>query len=403
MSFSLDRRTRRDEDRRDIAPDTFFTHEFPGLVAMNGHLVAAGIDALGAPPLAVEIDGSTWTILRAGDGVGVRRGTVDGALVVILSPDQFSDWAQNLITFNGLLVARVLKFRNGVLADVSVWDSLWIALLEGWAVTDQDLSFLDRHGAPLDLAASFTPSDYPADIAHFLREAGYLHLKGWLDPADMARIVADMDRALPLYREGDGKSWWATVKDGTRRCVRLQEFVEHSPTTAQILSGEVWERMRQLLAAEDSLARVPVEGRCIEALFKPLDVVSGPSDVTFHRDCHLGRHAYGCSNLTIGIALTATSPENGSLRVVAGSHRVAMPVEIAKIRPYLPVVAIPTEPGDLTVHLSCTLHESTPPVFAERRVMYAPIPLARADGIGSLDTSVHRLRERVSDTLRDER
>lgn len=47
-----------------------------------------------------------------------------------------------------------------------------------------------------------------------------------------------------------------------------------------------------------------------------------------------------------------------------------MPVEIAKSQPYLPVVAVPTEPGDITVHLSCMLHESTPPLVEERRVMY---------------------------------
>ncbi|CAN7288272.1 phytanoyl-CoA dioxygenase family protein [Phenylobacterium sp. LjRoot225] len=235
-----------------------------------------------------------------------------------------------------------------------------------------------------------------------MREAGYLRLKGWLDPADMARIVADMDRALPHYCEGDGKSWWATLKDGARCCVRMQGFVEHSPTTARILSGEAWERLRRIVAGQDELAQVPVEGRIIEALYKPVGVVSGPSDVSFHRDCHLGRHAYVCSRMTVGVALTPTGDGNGGLRVVAGSHRVAMPVETAKTRPYLPVVALPTEAGDLTVHLSCTLHEATPPAFAERRVMYTELPLApHAGAVGPIDTSVGHIRERVSDIARE--
>jgi hypothetical protein len=34
--------------------------------------------------------------------------------------------------------------------------------------------------------------------------------------------------------------------------------------------------------------------------------VSRPSDADFHRDCHLGRHAYVCSGMTVGIALTPT-------------------------------------------------------------------------------------------------
>jgi hypothetical protein len=217
----------------------------------------------------------------------------------------------------------------------------------------------------------------------------------------MEAISADMDRVLPRYVEGDGRSWWAALDDGSRRCVRLQEFVQHSPTTARILSGDMWETLRRAVAGSADLERPPVEGRIIEALVKPVNVVSGPSDLSFHRDCHLGRHAYSCSSLTVGIALTPTSRENGLLRVIAGSHRVAIPVEIAKARPYLPLVELPTEPGDLTVHLSCTLHESLAPKLAERRVMYtnftlAPRPGAEASGSAALNS----LRERVTEIAR---
>lgn len=402
MTFELDRRTRRDEDRRRITPEAFFTQDFPRLVDAHGRLVADGMWALEAPPLTVEVEGAAWTILRDGDTVELQGGAVDGAVVISLTPEQFSDWVQNQITFNGFLVARSLKLKTGDIAAVSAWDSLWITLLEGWAVIDHELAFRDRHGALLDLAAAFTPDDDPADVAHFLREAGFVHLKGWLDRADLARIVEDMDCALPNYVEGDGKSWWATLGNGARCCVRMQEFVEHSPTTAKLLSGEAWARMRSAVAGSDKLAEVPVEGRIIEALYKPVGVVSGPSDVSFHRDCHLGRHAYACSRMTVGVPLTPHSQANGMLRVVVGSHRVAMPVEVAKRRPYLPVVALATEPGDLTVHLSCTLHESTPPISAERRVMYTEMPLAPLAGApGLIDTSVGHLRERVSDILRD--
>lgn len=77
----------------------------------------------------------------------------------------------------------------------------------------------------------------------------------------------------------------------------------------------------------------------------------------------------------MGIAVAASSEANGLLRVIAGSRRVLVPVEIAKTRPYLPVVAIATEPGDITVHLSCTLHEATAPLIEERRVMYTGFSL----------------------------
>ncbi|HUD30928.1 MAG TPA: phytanoyl-CoA dioxygenase family protein [Novosphingobium sp.] len=401
MTFALDRRTRRDEDcRGTITAADFFASELPVLLEAHGGIAAAACEALAARPLGIEVDGRGWTLALSERSIALSEGIAADALVVTLTPEQFTDWAQNQITFNGLLVARSLAFRGGTLAEVSVWDSLWLAILEGWPVVDPRLEFRGLDGAPLDLARAFDPDDAPEEMAHFLREAGFLVLRGWIDAGDAAAISAEMDRAVADYREGDGKSWWADLRDGARVCVRLQEFVERSPTTAGILSGARWERLIRILEGDDTLARKPVEGRIIEALFKPVGVVSGPSDLSFHRDCHLGRHSYVCSRLTVGIAITAAGEANGQLRVVAGSHRLAMPVETAKSEPYLPIVALSTEPGDITVHLSCTLHEATSPVSAERRVLYTEIPLQPQGGV-LIDTSVGHLRERVNDLIRD--
>lgn len=368
MPAPFDRRTRRDADIRALDPATFFTEDLPPLLAERGPMAAAGLEALGAPPLAVEVDGGAWSLVAEGGTVVVRPGVADGAVVVSFDAATFSDWAQLQASLNGLSVAQVLRYRDGTERDVSIWDSLWLTIQDGWPIVDPDLAFLDRDGRPLDLAQSFTRDDDPADVAHFLREAGYLHLRGWLDPADMATISADIDRAQGEYTEGDGRSWWAELADGSHRVVRLQDFLPYSPTTAAILDGPVWDHLRVTLAGDDAEL---VKGKAIEALIKPVGVVRGASDVTFHRDCHLGRHPYGCSGATIGISVTGSSEANGRLRVCAGSHRVVMPVEIAKHEPYLPVVAVTTEPGDLTVHLSCTLHEARPPVTEARKVMYA--------------------------------
>jgi hypothetical protein len=62
---------------------------------------------------------------------------------------------------------------------------------------------------------------------------------------------------------------------------------------------------------------------------------------------------------------------SGQLRVIAGSHRALMhPSLHDERRTDLPTVPLPTATGDMTVHLSCTLHQSVPPVERERRVMY---------------------------------
>jgi hypothetical protein len=381
MAAPLDRRTRSDADLHHVSVDEFVDEVLPPLLERHGELVDRGIAALEAPSLTLAIGERSWTYPGG-----------DGDLTVRLDDEAFSDWAQLNRSFNGMGVMGQLD-HDGSERDVSVWDALTHTLLEGWTVLADDLTF------DVDLDRSFGPDDDPSEIAHFLREAGYLHLRGWLDPADMATVSDDIDRALPTYAEGDGRSWWAVQADGTRRCVRLQEFLGHSPTTEAILEGEVWEHLRRVLSGDDVEL---VRGKEIEALVKPVGIVQGASDVTFHRDCHLGRHPYGCSGTTIGISVTSGTPENGRLRVAAGSHRVAMPVEVAKHDPYLPVVAVSTEPGDLTVHLSCTLHEAAPPQRQERRVMYAGFSLAPRPGDDDGGAHLARNREEIPDLLLQE-
>jgi hypothetical protein len=163
-----------------------------------------------------------------------------------------------------------------------------------------------------------------------------------------------------------------------------------------MLRSERWAALRRALAGDDDLVQAPIEGNCIEALVKPLGVVEGISDVPWHRDCNFGRHAYGCSSTTIGVSVTAGSATSGQLCVVAGSHRVAMPPLFAFAESYLPVVAVPTEKGDLTVHLSCTLHEAMPPLERERKVMYTGFGLRpRDDAQPEAKAALANLRERA--------
>ena len=404
---SLDRRTRSDAHITRVRDDEFFAEQFPGLVERNGALAGAGLRALGGQPLTLAAPAGVWTLIERNGVLAVDPATVDGAVVVDVDEVQFSDWAQQLRTFNAMSVARGLTMHKGNERTLQIWDAVWVALLEGWPAVDPGLEFRDRSGAPLALGQVFTPDDDPLDIAHFLREAGYLHLRGWLEPAAMTQITDDIDRALPEYTEGDGRSWWAGLADGSRRCVRLQHFVEFSPTTAEILKSARWDALRDALAGDDDLVQAPVEGNCIEALVKPLGVVQGISDVPWHRDCNFGRHAYSCSSTTVGISVTAGSATSGQLRVVAGSHRVAMPPLFAPDESYLPVVAVPTETGDLTVHLSCTLHEAMPPLERDRKVMYTGFglrprnnarPDAKAD-LASLRERAHTLTSQPASPL----
>jgi ectoine hydroxylase-related dioxygenase (phytanoyl-CoA dioxygenase family) len=116
---------------------------------------------------------------------------------------------------------------------------------------------------------------------------------------------------------------------------------------------------------------------------KPIGVVEGISDVPWHKDCSLGMHSYRCCGLTCGISVTGADAQSGQLRVVAGSHRALVQPAFVRSSSDLPIVDLPTETGDVTVHCSCTLHMSQPPIARERRVMYTGFGLpAQAVGAG---------------------
>ena len=213
--MNLDRRTRSDEDLRVIDIDEFFTSGFLEFPKTRKALAAEGIRYLGARSLALKVRDSTWTV-TAGSALTAQRGAPEDVALVELDEGRFSNWIQQQVTFNALLTAGTVQLERGSKRDLAAWDAAWLALLEGWPVSTEGLQFEDRDGAPLDLQRAFTPEDSPLDIAHFFRKAGYLHLRGWLGDHVMAKIGDEIDAALPSYREGDGRSWWATVDGGAR-------------------------------------------------------------------------------------------------------------------------------------------------------------------------------------------
>ena len=153
--------------------------------------------------------------------------------------------------------------------------------------------------------------------------------------------------------------------DGADRLVRQYQFDEHSEAAAALLEDERFLRLGEITGDGHQ------SGRTCQALTKPIGVVSGISDVPWHKDCGLGRHSYDCCGMTVGISVTGAGATTGQLRVIAGSHRGLVWPAFSRKGTGLPEIDLPTETGDVTVHLSCTTHMSQPPVDRERRVIYS--------------------------------
>jgi hypothetical protein len=392
--LTVDQRTRRDDELVPVDPVDLFERELPARIDSDGWLALPGAIELAPRALAVETDAGCWTLALDDGALGVRAGDGGAPAKVRLDADQLTDLVHDVRTPMGFLTGGDLQQERGRLDDLLDWWVVLRSLLDQRpAHTTGAIDFVDADGAPLDLARGFDADDPDEDLAHFLGQAGFLHLRGVFTEDEMAQVSRDMDAAFPHYAPDDGRSWWATTADGENRAVRLQHFHEHSSTTASLLHDDRLTRIARL-TTDGHRPEANFGGNAVEALVKPLDVVQGISDLPWHKDCSLGRHSYRCCSMTVGISVTGADATSGQLRVVAGSHRALVQPAFVRRGLDLPEVDLPTQTGDVTVHLSCTLHMSQAPKTAERRVLYTGFRLPD-EGRTSPETAakLSRIRE----------
>jgi hypothetical protein len=366
----FDVRTRVDGEVHRLAPDAI------------RDLIAAALESaadllrpalhLAKRPLSVDVEGDTWHLASDGTAVALRNGPASDGLRLRLTGEQLEDLWSDQATPMGWFSSGALDL-DGRLEHLLDWWVLLRGALDGRAphvAGDIDVS-------ALDLTRSFTLDDDDEDIGAFLAEAGYVHIRGVYSDDEMAAVSRDMDAAAPTCAKGDSRSWWARTSDGVDRLVRMQGADTVCPSIARLVEDD---RLARIGAIPRSAHQWGTRtGNRIEALFKPIGVVDGISDVPWHKDCSLGRHSYECFSLTVGISVTGADATSGQLRVVAGSHRALVWPAFLRHDNDLPIVDLPTRTGDVTVHLSCTLHMAQPPVDTERRVLYTGFRLPPRD------------------------
>lgn len=118
----------------------------------------------------------------------------------------------------------------------------------------------------------------------------------------------------------------------------------------------------------------------------------------------MGGHRRHCWGLTMGISVTGGGRDTGELGVVRGSHRAN--IGLLGIEGLdLPRLPLPPRTGDVTVHCSCTLHASRPPVSSERRVVYTDFDLAPRPEDRRIELSeaeIRRQRAALNDHVRSQ-
>ncbi len=367
----------------------------------TGGIAARGVQVLDLPPLTFEVDGTAAHLVVADGALTLREGRAPDGPVIGLDAAACSELFQDLASTFGLVMpgrVEVLRPRGD---QFVAWEPVLRAAIDGRAVYEPgSIEFRDRDGDELDLRRAFRIDDDREDIGHFLAEAGYLHLEGVFTEAEMAAVSAELDAAMAAATQDDGASWWARTDDGWYPS-RILGFNLKSPTLQELLESDRFRRIGRF-TDDVMVQRAPRTGDSAEGLLKKVGVREGISDVSWHKDCSLGGHSRTCCGLTVGISITGAQQRNGELGVVAGSSRAN--VQQIDVRPDLdlPRIPLPTNTGDVTVHCSCTLHMSRPPIDLERRVVYTGFGLAPRDGDAreKLDPEeIRRRRQSLSDQV----
>jgi hypothetical protein len=352
--------------------DQFHTVELPERAAANAEALADA-DLSRLRPIAFRLeDGRAYTYRPDGKSIDVSAGEDEADTVVELAPQDWSDFVWELRSCFALFYAERMAIPRGSFGQLQRWEPVLRAAFDGQAVYDfaDPQPVVDRDGKPLDLTRSFTLDDSDDEIRDFLERAGFVHLRGVFSDEEIGAMRRDVEAAVASARPDDKKSWWTTV-DGNEVVNRVNYLNEQSAVIAGLDDDPRLQRVGALGRPDLRPSADRNDGHNV--VIKVPGAETGLADLPWHRDCGMGGHSVKCPLLNVGIQIDAATPEAGQLQMIAGSHRGTSRLPGDGDVEGLPIVAIATEPGDVTAHFGHTLHAAPPPSdkkAAGRRAIY---------------------------------
>ncbi|MBK6289054.1 MAG: phytanoyl-CoA dioxygenase family protein [Pseudomonadales bacterium] len=349
----------------------FHRTRLPALIARNGHLVRT--DLRGASSLAFRSDdATTFSWIASDDGVRVVEGDAGAATVVALSERTFSEFIHELLTASGAVMTGRATLVRGELCGWKRWEPAIQSLCSGREIYTAEVrhTLLDRSGKPLELRRSFSVADDIEEMRHFLETAVYLHLKAVFGRAEVERHGAEVESARAATTPGDPFSWWSVNSAGREVVTRINYLGRHSAALRALCDDSRLLRFARLAHPGMRVCDDRLDGPMV--FIKNANVVKGQGDLGWHVDDGLGGHPVMCPLIQAGIQLDHANAANGQVLVLAGSHRYTKHWIGWGEEGDMPVVALDTEPGDLTLHYGDTMHTTPPPTSADagRRALY---------------------------------
>jgi hypothetical protein len=343
----------------------------PVLIARNAHLVRG--DLRGVSSLAFRSDaGAAFTWVASDDGVRVVEGDADAVTLVELAERTFSEFVHELLTASGAVMTGRATLARGDLSGWKRWEPAIQSLCSGREIYGAGVrrTLLDRAGRPLDLRRRFSADEDVEEMRSYFETAGFLHVKAVFGQAEVERYGAEVERVRAKTTPGDPFSWWSVNASGDEVVTRINYLGRHSDLLQALAHDPRLLRFAELAGPDVRVCDDRLDGPMV--FIKNANVVKGNGDLSWHVDDGLGGHPVMCPLIQAGIQLDHANPANGQLLLLAGSHRYTKHWIAWGEEGDLPVVALETEPGDLTLHYGDTMHSTPAPTApdAGRRALY---------------------------------
>jgi hypothetical protein len=349
----------------------FHRRALPDLVARNGRLIAR--DLHDAPPLAFQTPrGAGYCWRPTLEGVAVDEGVDGAATVVEISEEAFSDYVNELLSAVGATRTGRARFIKGDIKGWRRWEPAIRSLVNNKPIYDAAAAetLIDRSGRPLRLDRAFRAEEPLDEMAHYLATMGYLHIRGVFGTDEIAVLRDEVERCREGSTPGDPHSWWSLNSKGEELITRINHCERFSRTILDLAHDPRLSRYARLAGPHLRVCDDRLDGPMV--FIKHADVVRGNGDLWWHIDDGIGGSPVMNPLIQAGVQLDRADAGNGQLLLMAGSHRYNKHSVDWGAEGDLPVVALETEPGDLTVHFGDTMHSTPPPTSADagRRVLY---------------------------------
>jgi ectoine hydroxylase-related dioxygenase (phytanoyl-CoA dioxygenase family) len=344
--------------------EDFHRRELPRRLAAGHGAIAADDELQRIGALAFRLpSGEAFTYLPRPGGVDVVEGDAPAQTVIEISPEDWSNVVHDLDSAPGLLYAGRVRCLRGNAMRFVRWEPGLRAMFHGRPIFHPERTALrDRRGAPLDVTRSFTLADDDAEMAHFLRTAGYLLVKGVFDAAEVEALRKHGERLREMAREGDRRSWWARNAAGDSILCRVTHG-GRIPALRALYEDPRLLRLKSL-SHHSLVTRAQDAEDGISLLIKNPGITEGLSDLPWHRDCGMGGHASMCPVLIASLYLWPSRPESGELRMLPGSHEASCGFAEATDPGAPRGVSLAADPGDVSLHYGDIMHAAPPPTGA---------------------------------------